>query len=362
MIVHLFTWSKAFTLDWISYVRDNFTDEEHYIFVYGRPDLENEKKMRDIDKVWVLHRYTSSTIKKDPCYSTLMESMVKCDAVILHFATVGLLQHLLHSPDIIKKLRIVCWGGDIELLKDYQRKKTIRWFTNKKVLSRSLSRVEKVGFLLKEDQEWVEKLVPGIKKCAVVNYKMEQWEDRDHYYMEEKPKDDFYWIQLGNSATETNHHVEILKKLAKYRGKAFKLYVPLSYGDSRYAEKVIEIGYKYLGEQFIPITDYIPYDEYCDLISKMTVVIHNHQRQQGMGNVVMALQYGSKVYMNTSSPAWSALSKQGYVIYDQKEIGEISFESFVYADREALLANREKQLEEDKKFQQNIDNWRRFFH
>lgn len=361
MIVHLFPWSKALTPNWISYVGENFTDKEHYIFVYGRPDPENEKKISAMDNVWIVHDFSGNAIKKEACYNILMESMMKCDSMVLHFARIELLKYLLHFPTIMEKTRIVCWGGDIELLKNYQKKKLVRWIVNKNILSRSFSQAYKVGFLLKEDQEWVKKIIPSIKKSTVVLYQMEYWKDRDHYYLEEKPKDS-YWIQLGNSATETNHHIEIIEKLAKYKGEAFKLYVPLSYGDPQYAEKVIKIGYKYLGEQFIPITDYMSYEKYCELLSKMTVVIHNHYRQQGLGNIVMALQYGSKIYMNTFSPSWSAFHKQGYVLYDQKEIGEIPFESFVHTDPKVLLANRERQLEEDNKYQQNIDNWRQFFY
>lgn len=362
MIVHLFPWAQAHTRDWISYISDNFTDEEHYIFVYGgKPDFENERKMCEIDKVWIAHGYTWGAIKRRPCYNTLMESLMKCDAIILHYASFLLLKRLLQFPDIIKKVRIVCWGGDIERLKDHQNFK-YRVLQSKKVLLRSFSQVKRVGFLLQEDQEWVEKIIPNIKECSVVRYRMKYWKDCDQYYLAKKPKDDYYWIQLGNSATETNHHLEIIRKLAIYRGKPFKLYVPLSYGNHRYAKKVIKAGYKYLGEQFIPITDYMTCDHYYDLLSKMTIVIHNHHRQQGLGNIALSLQYGSKVYMNTQSPTWNSLVRQGYVLYDQKDIGKIPFESFVQTIPEALLANRERHLDEDRKYQINVDNWRQFFH
>ena len=47
------------------------------------------------------------------------------------------------------------------------------------------------------------------------------------------PKDEKQIINIliGNSATETNNHIEVLDLLSKFKNEDIKIYVPLSYGD-----------------------------------------------------------------------------------------------------------------------------------
>lgn len=362
MIVHLFPWSPAFTEDWIKYIKKNFKEEWHQIFVYGCIDQNHIKKLGKYKNVIIL-KYDIDRLntKHNKNYKLFKEYIKKSKSIILHYADMFWLKKLLLHPTYIRKARIVCWGADIEILKKTETDNFLKWLYRKKIIQTAFSWANTVGFLIKEDWEWVGKIIPNIRKYEVVQYKLIHCSERDKYYLANKPKD-YYWIQLGNSATETNNHIDIIKKLANYREKPFKLYVPLSYGNTEYAEKVIKVGKKHLGEQFIPVTDYMPYEQYCTLLSHMSIVIHNHTRQQGLGNIELAIQYGSKLYMNTKSPAYKSLIKQGYIIYNQKDIGNIPFEQFVDINSEIIDKNRKKKLQEDCQYQNNIETWRKFFY
>ena len=46
-------------------------------------------------------------------------------------------------------------------------------------------------------------------------------------------------IQVGNSATNTNNHIDVLKTLEKYKCENIKIFLPLAYGEQEYAEEVI---------------------------------------------------------------------------------------------------------------------------
>lgn len=364
MIIHLFPWSPAFTENWIKYVKENFNNENHQIFVYGNLNSEYINELSKYKYVYVLilpYNKSKFLVKNNKSYKLLKEYIKKSNSIILHYADLFWLKKLLLHPNYMKKTRIVCWGGDIEILKNTKKGNFLKWIYRKKIMQIVFSCVNTVGFLIKEDFEWVKKIIPFIKKSMIVQYKFIRCSERDKYYLYDKSKD-YYWIQLGNSATETNNHINIIKKLTKYRGQAFKLYVPLSYGNQEYAKKVIEAGKKYLGEQFVPITDYMTYEQYCTFLNNMSIAIYNYNRQQGLGNIEISIQYGSKIYMNTESPTYKFLTRQGYIIYDKEDIGCVPFEQFIDIDSGIMDKNREKKLMEDYQYQHNVDTWKKFFY
>jgi len=42
-------------------------------------------------------------------------------------------------------------------------------------------------------------------------------------------------------------------------------------------------------EKFKPLVDFIPFDEYLNLLAKVDIAIFNHKRQQTMGNITTLL-------------------------------------------------------------------------
>lgn len=107
-------------------------------------------------------------------------------------------------------------------------------------------------------------------------------------------------IQVGNSATVTNNHIDVFKKLASFELEERKVIVPLSYGKDDYRDYVLEKGREILGEHFYPITDFKPLDEYLSLFKHCSISIFNHHRQQAVGNIIAALWQGRTVYLGQS--------------------------------------------------------------
>lgn len=105
-------------------------------------------------------------------------------------------------------------------------------------------------------------------------------------------------ILLGNSASATNNHLEALEILKKMDLNDRRIIVPLSYGDPHYAKQIIKIFEKRLSENFEPVTDFLPLNTYNKLISECGIVVMNHYRAQGVGNLVAALYMGARVYVN----------------------------------------------------------------
>lgn len=134
---------------------------------------------------------------------------------------------------------------------------------------------------------------------------------------------DSHHILLGNSADITNNHLDVLPMLKKCEG--YHVLVPLSYdyngeGKSVYQTDVIKHARKLLGENFTPLVDFLPYDEYVKLTQKCSVYIFGHRRQKALGNVDMALRRGALVFMNDVSPVFKFYRDNGMRLYSLSEL------------------------------------------
>lgn len=111
-------------------------------------------------------------------------------------------------------------------------------------------------------------------------------------------------IQVGNSADISNNHIEIFEKLHKNQTENYRIFVPLSYGDKSYADIVIETGSHLFGDRFIPLTNFMNFSDYSKFLETIDIGIFNHQRQQGMGNIISLLGLGKKVFLRSDISHW----------------------------------------------------------
>ena len=122
-------------------------------------------------------------------------------------------------------------------------------------------------------------------------------------------------ILLGNSASETNNHVEAIRILSKIDLSGRKVIVPLSYGDMDYQKQIISIGRDLLGDAFIPLTEFLTLPQYNKIISNCGSVIMNHVRQQGIGNISATLLRGGKVFLRPENPIYIYYTRLGIKIF-----------------------------------------------
>lgn len=124
-------------------------------------------------------------------------------------------------------------------------------------------------------------------------------------------------ILLGNSADPSNNHIELLEKILPYRDRNICIYAPLSYGNrERHAQQVIEIGKKWFGEKFKPITELMPFTQYLALLGKIDIAAFNHRRQQAMGNTITLIGLGKKVFIRNDVTPWGMLSEKEIAIFN----------------------------------------------
>jgi hypothetical protein len=122
-------------------------------------------------------------------------------------------------------------------------------------------------------------------------------------------------IAVGNSAHYTNNHLDIFRYIRKIKNWDGRVIVPLSYGDAEYRNDVIRAGERLFGGRFMPLVTYMPVEEYLTLMESCSCAYFNTLRQQAMGNIVMLLCQGTKVFLREENPAYDFLRRNEIVVF-----------------------------------------------
>ena len=267
----------------------------------------------------------------------LIDELNKCKVIILHSFN---WKYLNFIKQIIKEVKIiwVFWGIDgynaIKKSKYLSKsslsmqfgispmdllKLNVRFFLNNFIFKKQkacreiIKRVDFCATFVKDDLELVKRINPNIEGLYFnyfneTGYNILELERSRHH--------ERLNILLGNSANSTNEHSSALKLLSEINFKGM-IYCPLSYsGTEVYINNVIKLGNQLFGDNFIPLTEFLKYDEYSKIISDCDIVLMNHIRQQAVGNIFKSICLLKPVILNKKSYLRSTFFEWGIKIYD----------------------------------------------
>lgn len=140
-------------------------------------------------------------------------------------------------------------------------------------------------------------------------------------------------IQVGNSADPSNQHLEIFEWLKPYANESIEICTPLSYGFhgcEGYRDSVVRRGIELFGAKFKPMLTLLDAKEYNRYLAGVDVMVFNHRRQQGFGNMAISLYMGTKIYLRSEVSTWALLvDEMGCTIFDTREIEKMSLGQFL---------------------------------
>lgn len=286
-----------FLAPYIDFVDEHFGRESHhYVFITSK---KYNYGLTPEHKVEFLHT-------DDDIFITLLEYMKMAKKIILHGLWRDKVDVLLYfNQKLLKKCYWVMWGGDFYFPE-----------TKSKIRHEVIKNIRNFITLNVHDFEYVKKeyLSSGtLWKCPF--YPKNLLKDNSIFKINKKLK-----VLVGNSATETNRHEEIFNLLNSLENKEFEIYCPLSYGDTKYANRIIAMGKLIFNDSFHYIDELLSPQNYLDFLETIDIAIFNHNRQQGGGNLISLLGFGKTVYLSEENNAYDLFKDMNLILYPIKDL------------------------------------------
>lgn len=306
--LHFFP-NEKFTKPYIDFVNNNFDKTDHLFLVMGSTEL--------VENSFIGYTNVIHLKKNIAGFAGLISYLYQAKKILLHSLLKNKLIYLLSlQPWLLKKCNWIIWGGDLYRYKSRQKnlKSNIQELFKKHVIKHMGTLITQIEGDYELAQKWY-----NAKGSYFYSFMYPSNLYKDFKISNYQRDKSAISIQVGNSADPSNNHLEIIHSLERYSDKSIEIICPLSYGDKEYTMKVIEEGTKIFGDKFIPIVDFLPFNDYLNLLAKIDIAIFNHDRQQGMGNIVTLLGLGKKVYIRKNTTPMAFFSKLSIEIHDSSD-------------------------------------------
>ncbi|ROQ22538.1 TDP-N-acetylfucosamine:lipid II N-acetylfucosaminyltransferase [Gallaecimonas pentaromativorans] len=309
MILHIAP-SEKFIPSFIELVDKEFDIGKHHFWLSGNHD---DYKHRSREQVYLAK---SSVLGKLKGLLNLLIKSNAADKIILHgiFDT-SVLVFLFCNPRFYKKCYWVIWGGDLYAYN--YRNSSLKWYVKEIFRKRVIKKIGNLVTYIEGDAELAKKWYGAeghIHQCLM--YESNVYHE---FHIKEK-KEKSINIQVGNSADPANNHFEVFDDIIKFRSANVKIFVPLSYGDKKYADMVIKKGYELFGENFFPLTTFMSFQDYIQFLGDIDIAIFSHRRQQAMGNTISLLGLGKKVFIRDDVPQYKLFIDMGVSVSSVKNL------------------------------------------
>ena len=306
-IIHIIPKEK-FTAGYIDYFKINFPQYDHVFIVIGdytEFDIVNRENIKFL--------VNDSELKKKNNL-TLLES---ADKIIIS----GLF-HVKYTfaflpRHIQKKTFIHFWGADYSSYNSCGA--SLKKYLGKEITRRCINKCAGIINLIDGEYEEICAIFPNDKLHFVAPMLGSPRKRQDFSKFHSQYDDDIIRITLGNSATSTNRHLDAFEYIKDCLPANYILSCPLSYGDNAYRTEVIEKGNEIFGSHFVPITEFMPMDDYIQHLANCDVGVYFSTRQQGMGNITKMLDLGKTVYILDNTSMWDFFKERGYILRTMKE-------------------------------------------
>ncbi|NVO08369.1 MAG: TDP-N-acetylfucosamine:lipid II N-acetylfucosaminyltransferase [Bacteroidales bacterium] len=329
MFIHIMTSENYYHISFIKFIERNFsTKQHHFVFRSKNTKRSNYKE--------------TTSIKEKPNFISLIlfiPQLFRAKRIYIHYLPYGIsLPFWVIFSLLSKKLVWIFWGGDIYIYNEKNNNLKTRFYELcRKIIIRRLGNI--AGFLT-EDFNLIKKIYKTDAAYTKTIYPL-PINFTELSQGENVSKGKTIKILAGNSADPSNNHFELLHILERFKDEDIQVICPLSYGrDAAYSLRVNDEGFRVLGEKFKPLLHLLPPTEYSKILQEVDIAIMNHQRQQGLGNLISILWLGKKVFVRSDTTTFSYFKSEGIAVWDTLDIKNQSFESFILMNPNDAIKNK----------------------
>ena len=352
--LHLMTDSNYVTVNgFTALVNDNLNANEHFFIVRDTKDNPRQQIDKYDNVLWL-----PEAQGKD--FPVLLGYLKKAEHIYWH--SMGWYWKtqlkMLLRPSIMKKSTWVEWGADLFNWRRTDGNRIVRALVN---LVHKLWRcnVESVVAIFPTDEavyrEQFSKKVPVMHAI----YSVYHHSLIDEQKPEQLRNDGVTHILVGHSATPLCNHIDVLDSLAKFKDEAIMIHIPLTYGETEYAERVKARALELFSPEKVHfLTENMPLWDYVHFLWDIDVGIFKVYRQIALGNICRLLYMTKKVYLPSDSILYRYFTDADTEVYDCDKIAEMTFDDFAAKPE---MTEPSAYIQERMTLEKVIAQWQRVF-
>lgn len=197
-----------------------------------------------------------------------------------------------------------------------------------------VNRINYILLFFNEEYDFLRKYweIPEFVKLNLNN----KIEEKEFEFIEKKEN-----IIVGNSRNIYNNHLDIIEIIEKNNTRNYLFTLFFNYGDNgEYAKK---LRYYKGNPKFYFVEDFLSNEDFEKIYAEATALVINSYRQMALANILTAIKFGLKIYLNDKNPTKEWLIRNKIKIH--------SFEDF-----EKDLMNNNLSLNLNEKYE-NVRNF-----
>ena len=146
-------------------------------------------------------------------------------------------------------------------------------------------------------------------------------------------------VFVGHSGYFESNHLDSFEIINQMK-LGMEIYCPLAYGNNHCIQIIMERGLELFGEKINFQREVLDQSAYVKLLTSNHILIMNTIQQQGVGNLLICIYLGMKVFLNPKGYLFEFCTSLGLKVYNLKEdFTEIEIEHFL--ERNYVIHNRE---------------------
>lgn len=336
MTIHIFTGEGNYSKSFLDFFAANFDVSNTLIVFRSRAGntYTYDEKLRG--RIIYIENYKKFLL-------VLAKKLISAEKIIMHYYPIGPSLFFWYPFSFLfSKTTWMMWGGDVYYFRD--RRRSFISGIYEFIRRRTIRKFARIACFIKGDYEIIRQVYGSRAEYHYACYPIPV----DFGYLEgiinsrksitQKTKGKT--ILLGNSASPTNGHLEILDKLAPLADTDIKIICPVSYPpENEYVEMLEARGKQLFSGKFVLLKNMLTPEEYGKLLEDVDLAFMNHRRQQGLGNVLSLLYLGKKVYLRKEVTSFSFFDSIGIKLFDITQTDFGNAEELFYFDKKTAEEN-----------------------
>lgn len=329
--VHIMShFSTVYNVQIVYMINENlsyFNKDEHLFIISNRNVYEQVKDYENV----ILEKNISTNFKKFKKYANM------CNYIFLHSNTLSAKVLALSSKKTLNKIVWCEWGHDLYDGKTIGKQKISLNIRNISKRIKNLIKKEKskkfyaigIGF----QYDVIEAKRKYGKNMRIVmtpyGYVKDNKAKIDNIIKDNKKDNNYTKIMIGHSAYPFLNHIELMKKLEKYKDENIKISLVLAYGDDKYSKTVQSEAKRIFGSNKVEIIEkMMSQEEYIKYLETVDICCLDYKHQAALANTYMLLYMGKKLFLNRDGILKLFTILENIETYNINDIDKMNFEEF----------------------------------